>query len=170
MMNQIDKVLERYEGGLRKLDKGQCNKTSECVEFRNQFREKFRQEYGPKLYEMRKKLSGKNHRARVDERPHAALFYTFEMAVIPNHFFRFPLDRYYHRSPWSTITFVANEDTLTVDVEMLVRPKSEKQEYPSVEKIPKDEFSSDLLVEKVHEFVARVFDQTTILDFKDQGH
>lgn len=166
-MNSLDEVLERYERDLRKIDKGECKKITECLEFRNDFRVKFKQEYGPKLDEVRKKILDKNHRAEVEETLYDGTFYSFSLAVIPRHLFRFPVDRYYPHSLWSTISFVANEHTLSVDIETIVRPTIERHESTSVEKIPKDEFSSDLLMEKVCEFLQRVFDETIILDFKD---
>ena len=168
-MNSLDEVLERYEKDIRKVDKGECKKIIECVEFRDHFRVAFRQEYGPKLNEVSKKLLSKNHRVEVEERLYDGTFYSFSLAVVPRHLFRFPVDKYYPQSLWSTISFIANEHTLTVDIETLVRPNIEILETTSVEKIPKDEFSSDLLMEKICEFLERIFDETIILDYKDQG-
>jgi len=165
-MNSLDDVLERYERDLTKVDKGECEKIIECVEFRDHFRAAFRQEYGPKLDEVRKKLINKNHRAEVEESLYDGTFYSFSLAVIPRHLFRFPVDRYYPHSLWSTLSFIANEHTLTVDIETMVRPSIEILETTSVEKIPKDEFSSDSVMEKVCEFLERIFDETIIMDFK----
>ena len=165
-MHSLDEVLERYERDLRTLDKGECEKMIECVEFRDHFRGAFRQQYGPKLNEVRKKLLSKNHRAEVEESLYDGTFYSFSLAVIPRHLFRFPVDRYYPHSLWSTISFIANEHTLTVDIETIVRPTVEILETTSVEKIPRDEFCSDLLMERVCEYLEKVFDETIVQDCK----
>lgn len=71
------------------------------------------------------------------------------------------------KSPNPSISFTANEHSLSVDVECIVRPNIEKTESNFFEKIPKDGFNQSLLMQKVSEFLQTVFDETIVLDFKE---
>ena len=165
-MNRVDNILADYDKNLEKAKTGECKKVTQSTEFRYSFRRKYREEYETELEEIKKKLLSKNHAARVGEKSSEEVFYGFTLAIVPRHLLSSPADRYYPCSLWSTISFIANEHTRTVDVEVTVRPNIEKEKSNSIIKIPKDEFDGDLLVEKVAKFLQEVFDETIVIDFK----
>jgi hypothetical protein len=163
-MDQIEEALNRYEEDLRKAKEGRCEKVSRCADFREGFRKDYLEIYKSKLEEVRAKLINKNHAAKMEEKPSEELFYGFTLAIVPRHLFEPPSDRYFPNSLWSIISFTANEHTLTVDVETVVRPNIERREHHTIEKITKDEFNEEMLMQKVKGFLAKVFDETIILD------
>ena len=112
-----------------------------------------------------KKLINKKHAAKIEKRSSGEVFYGFKLSVVPRHLLSCSIDRHYPSSLWSSVSFIANEHTLTVDVEVIIRPNIERQENSFIEKIPKEEFSADLLMRKVSEFLEQVFDETIIVDF-----
>ena len=84
----------------------------------------------------------------------------------PRHLYRW-FDMYYPHTVLSSISFIANEHTLSVDIVSVINPNIEGQENTLIEKISKDEFDENLLVEKISEFLKNVFDETIVLDFKE---
>ena len=165
-MDLIDEVLERYEEDLKRAEEGKCKKVSRSQEFRDTFRKTYIEIYAAELDNVTSKLSDKNHVARVEERSPEEVFYGFTLTIVPRHLLRYPVDRYQPGSVLSSISFIANEHTLTVDIETFIRPNIEKEESHSIEKIPRDEFNRDLLMQKVLDFLGRVFEETIIIDFK----
>lgn len=165
-MHKIDEVLKKYEEDLKKAEEGQCKKVAQSIDFRNKFQKQFKDEYQPQLEEIRNKLSSKKHAVKIEEKPSEEIFYGFSLAIVPRHLLECPADRYHPSSLWSLISFTANEHSLSVDVKIVVRPNIEKIESNFVEKIPKDDFNQNLLMQKVSEFLQTVFDDTIVLDFK----
>ena len=165
-MDQIDEILEAYERDLKRADEGKCKKVSRCVDFRKTFGKKYHEVYKPTLERVVKKLTSNGHSARIEENSTEDVFFGFTLGLVPRHLHRFPFDKYYANSLWSFISFVANEHTLSVDVEKVVRPNIEGEEKSSLDKIPKDTFNERQLMEKVVEFLQMVFDETIVLDFK----
>ena len=165
-MDQIDEILEKYEGDLKRADEGKCKKVVQCVSFKKTFQKRYKEEYRPRLEKTREKLIEKKHAVKIEERSSEEIFYGFTLSVVPRHLLRCPIDRHYPSTLWSSISFVANEHTLTVDVETAVKPNIEREESNSIEKIPKDQFNEGLLMKKVAGFLQRVFDETIVLDFK----
>jgi hypothetical protein len=109
-------------------------------------------------------LSNKDHAVEIVEKSSEELFYGFIFAIVPRHL-RSSDGRFYPGSHWSKISFTSNEHTLTIDVETVVRPNIERQEHHDVEKINANEFNEDKLIQKVTDFLEKVFDETIILDF-----
>ena len=165
-MDRIDKILEDYEKDLKKAEEGECKKVIQRDEFRNDFQKDYEEVYKPRLEEIVKKLLDRKHRGWFEERPSDEIFYGFTLAIIPRHLMTCPADRYYPDSLASKISFVANEHTLSVDIEIQIKPNIEKQESSSFEKIPKDFFNEDILNQKISDFLRSVFDETIVLDFK----
>jgi len=165
-MDQIDEILERYERDLKRADQGKCKKVSRCIDFRNIFWKKYHEVYKPTLESVVKKLTSYGHSARIEEKPEGDVFLGFTFVLVPRHLYRVPVDKYYPNSLWSSISFVANEHTLSVDVERMVRPNIEGEEGGSIDKTPKDEFNEGRLMEKVAEFLKIVFDETIVFDFR----
>ena len=164
-MDKIDGVLEKYEENLKKAEEGKCIKVTKCTDFRNHFKNEYKEIYEPKLQEIKKKLLNKNHVAKVEERPAEEIYYGFTLTIGPRHLYKW-FDRYYPDTVLSSISFIANEHTLLVDIVTVINPNVEGQENTLIEKIPKDEFNEDVLIEKIGEFLKKVFDETIILDFK----
>ncbi len=54
-MNSINEILNMYEIDLVKAQKGKCKKVSQCVDFRNDFRNQFEVIYKSELEMIRKK-------------------------------------------------------------------------------------------------------------------
>lgn len=61
---------------------------------------------------------------------------------------------------------MANEHTLSIDIESVINPKVEKVDNPTMEKIPREQFNKELLIRKIGEFIKKVFTETIILDFR----
>jgi hypothetical protein len=165
-MDRIDEILDNYEKDLKKAEEGECKKIIQRDEFRNESQDDYKKAYKPRLEEIVQKLLDKKHRGWLEERPPDEIFYGFSLVIIPRHLMTCPADRYYPDSLASRISFVANEHTLSVDIEVQIRPNIEKQESRSFEKIPKDFFNEDILIQKVSDFLRCVFDETLVLDFK----
>ncbi|MBW1803538.1 MAG: hypothetical protein JRJ85_22770 [Deltaproteobacteria bacterium] len=165
-MDQIDEILEKYEEDLQRAEARECKKVSQCVDFRNIFRKEYDEQYRPRLEEVVKKLHSKGHSARIEEKPPEDVFFGFTFFIIPRHLYRFPFDKYFPSCLWSSISFVANEHTLSVDVETTINPNMEREENNYIEKIPKNDFSEVRLMDKVSKFLQKVFDETIILDYK----
>ncbi len=165
-MDKIDRILEKYEENLIKAEDGRCIKVTQCAEFRNHFKNEYIEVYKPKLHEIKKKLLDKNHIADIEERVPEKIYYGFSLFVGPRHLYRW-LDRYYPHNVLSSISFIANEHTLSVDMVTVINPNIEGQDNTVIEKISKDKFDENLLVEKISEFLKNVFDETIVLDFKN---
>ena len=86
---------------------------------------------------------------------------------MPRHLMRCPVDRYYPSPLLSTISFIANEVTLTLDIETVINPSIGDQGGKVTEKTTTDELTHELFMQKVGEFLERVFEETIILDFKE---
>jgi len=166
MMEKIEAILQKYEENLTKAEQGKCIKVTQCTDFRNHFKNEYKEVYEPKLREIIKKLQNKNHVAKIKERSSEEIYYGFTLTIGPRHLYRW-FDRYYPDTILSSISFIANEHTLLVDIVTVINPNVEGQENTLIEKIPKDELNEDLLIEKISEFLKKVFDETIILDFKD---
>ncbi len=165
-MDHIDALLERYEMDLNKADEGKCKKVSQCSDFRGSFQQQYESIYKPKLEAVKDKLLDRAHSAKIEEKSSEEIFYGFTLSIIPRHLHRNPVDRYYPSSLWSSIEFLANEHTLTVDVETVLRPNIETEKSRFFEKIPRNQFNEDLLMEKIEGFIEKVFEETIILDFR----
>ena len=166
-MDKIDSVLEKYEENLKKAEDGKCIKVTQCAEFRNHFKNEYNEVYEPKWQEIKKKLLDKNHVAKVEERSSEKIYYGFTLTIGPRHLYGEWFDRYYPYTVLSSISFIANEHTLSVDIVIVINPNIEGQENTLIEKISKDEFDENLLVEKISKFLKKVFDETIVLDFKE---
>ena len=165
-MDPIDLVLEHYESDLKKASEGQCKKISRCTEFRDSFQKEYRQRYQMRLEQTQEKLLKRGHSADVKEKSAQEMFYGFSLSVIPRHLLTPPVDRFHPSSLRSSISFMANEHTLSVDVETIINPNVVAKENVAVEMIPRQQFNEDLMLEKILEFLERVFDETIILDFR----
>jgi hypothetical protein len=163
-MKQIDEVLNKYEQDLKKAEKGKCKKVSRCVDLRDKFRKDYLEKYKSKLEEVGEKLTHKDHAITIEEKSSEELFYGFILKVVPRHL-RYSTGLVSRSSHWSQISFTANEHTLTIDVETIVRPNIELREHHDIEQIDPTKFNEDLLMEKVAFFLGKVFDATIILDF-----
>jgi hypothetical protein len=166
-MNRIDGILDKYEEYLRKAEAGVCTKVAQRVHFRDILRQMYREEYEALLEEVKKKLSDRNHVASVEEKTSKENHYVFELGIIPRHLLRCPVDRYYPSHLLSTISFIANERTLTVDIESVINPGIGNEEGKVIEKIAIDEFTQNLFMQKVAEFIEKVFEETIILDYRE---
>ncbi|MFO7962614.1 MAG: hypothetical protein R6U50_01695 [Desulfobacterales bacterium] len=165
-MDRIDHLLDKYESDLKKADKGVCRKVNRCSEFRNGFQQDYLYKYKPILEKIAEKLIDKSHAVRIEEKASEDDFYGFRLSVVPRHLHRYPEDRYYPDSLWSSVDFFANEHTLTVDVETVVRPAVENLENRFLETIPGDRFNEEKLIKTVSQFLEDVFVQTIILHFR----
>jgi len=165
-MDRIDAILEGYEKDLKKASEGQCKKISRCAEFRESFKTQYREKYMHRLQETMRRLEARGHQAEVKETPPEEVHYGFSLSVVPRHLLDHPFDRFYPLQLRSAISFVANEHTLSVDVEMAVHPRVEKTEASPVEKIPRQQFDEDIMIQKVGVFLERVFNETILLDFR----
>ena len=163
-MNKIDDVLSKYEQDLTKAVEGRCKKVSRCAELRDKFRKDYLETYKSMLEKVAKKLTDKDHAVEIQEKSSEEIFYGFIFAIVPRHL-RYNKGPFYPGSYWSQISFTANEHTLTVDSETIVRPKIEFREHHGIEQINPSEFNEDLLMGKVTLFLEKVFDETIILDF-----
>jgi hypothetical protein len=168
MLDQIDEIVEKYERNLGIADQGKCEKVTQCIDFKNNFKKAYRETYGPKLEHVREKLLKYKHAVKIEERASIEVFYGFKFSIVPKHLLRSPVDRHYPSSLWSSIAFIANEHTLTVDVETAIRPNIDKEESDAIKKIPKDQFNGSLLMKIVAQFLEQVFDETIILDFESR--
>ena len=129
---------------------------------------KYDELYKSKLEGVENKLLEKNHMARVEEKSSVELYYGFKLTIVPRHLYHlYPADKYHPHSLKSSISFTANEHTLSVDIETFIRPAIEYQESNFIEKVPGGQFSEDLLIEKIGKFLEKVFDKTIVLDFGD---
>jgi len=165
-MDRIDAILENYERDLQKAAEGQCKKISRCAEFRESFRKEYHETYMQALTQLTKKLAARGHQAELRERSPDAMHYGFSLAVIPRHLLTPPIDRFHPLHLRSTISFVANEHTLSIDVETDINPNVEKGERASIEKIPRRQFNEEVMIRKIGEFLERAFNETIILDFR----
>jgi hypothetical protein len=167
-MDRIEKILKRYDEDLERAKAGTCTKVTQRNEFRIDFNSKYNELYKSKLEEVKNKLLQKNHMALVEEQSSDELHYGFTLTLVPRHLCSlYPADKYYPHSLKSSISFTANEHTLSVDIETFIRPAIEHQESNFIEKIPRDEFNEDLLIEKVGIFLEKAFNETIALDFGD---
>ncbi len=165
-MNSIDTILEDYEKDLEKAREGQCKKISRCTEFRDSFKGKYQDHYRKRLEELTGKLSARGHRADFGESPPSDMHYGFFFSLIPRHILSPPVDRFYPSHIQSTISFVANEHTLSIDIKTVINPNVEKVDNTMMEKIAREQFNEELLIRKVSEFIKKVFTETIILDFR----
>ena len=165
-MDPIDTILEDYERDIEKARQGECKKISRCTEFRDSFKRNYQEHYKEKLAELTGKLTARGHRAGFRESPPSDMHYGFSFYLVPRHLFSSPVDRFYPSHIQSTISFTANEHTLSIDIETVINPNVEKVDNTMMEKIPREQFNEELLVRKIGEFMQKVFTETIILDFR----
>ena len=165
MALNIDDILENYERDLENAKQGKCKKISWCTDFKEAFLETYNEHYKAELERIKEKLVAGGHSAYVDEESRDEIFYGFSFSLIPRHLLAGPIDRYFPSSIKSTISFKANEHTLTVDVETAVRPVIDKLESSNVEKIPRNDFTEKVFQERVKLFIEKVFNETISMDF-----
>lgn len=165
-MDRIDSILESYERDLKKAREGECKKISRCTEFRDSFKKQYREKYTQKLEKLTRKLLARGHQAKIQERSADEMHYGFSLSVVPRHLLTPPIDRFHPLHLRSSISFVANEHTLSIDVETVINPKVENLESAPIEKIPRQQFNEDLMESKIAEFLEKVFDKTIVLDFR----
>ena len=165
MTETIDNILKNYEKDLENAKQGKCKKISWCTDFKDAFLEAYNENYRNKLEKIKEKLTARGHSAHVEEESRDEIFYGFSFSLIPRHLLTGAIDRFFPSSIKSSISFKANEHTLTVDVETDVRPVIDKLENSRVEKIPRNEFSETLLLEQTKSFIREVFNETISLDF-----
>jgi len=165
-MDRIDTILESYERDLKKAREGECTKISRCTEFRDAFKKQYREKYSKKLEELTGKLLARGHQAKLEERSADDMHYGFSLSVVPRHLLTPPVDRFHPLHLRSSLSFVANEHTLSIDVETVINPKVENLESALIEKIPRQQFNEDLMMSKIAEFLEKVFDKTIVLDFR----
>jgi uncharacterized protein YaaR (DUF327 family) len=167
-MDEVDAILENYERDLKKAKEGQCKKISRSTEFRESFKRQYHEKYKKRLEELTRRLVARGHDAEVEERSPEEMHYGFSFSLIPRHLLTFPIDRFYPLQLRSSISFVANEHTLSIDVEMVINPNVERVESALIEKIPRQQFNEDLLIQKIAVFIEKVFNETIILDFRQE--
>jgi hypothetical protein len=165
-MDRIDAILEDYERDLERAKEGRCKEISWCTDFRDAFRKTYHQMYKAKLEVVKAKLTKRGHKASIEEKSEEEIFYGFSFSLIPRHLLTGPIDRFYPSSLQSSITFQANEHTLTVDVGTAIRPTIDELESNKIEKIPRNEFTEARLLEAIGEFLEKAFNETIVLDFK----
>lgn len=165
MALNIDDILENYERDLENAKQGKCKNISWCTDFKEAFLVTYNEHYKAELERIKEKLVAGGHSAYVEEESSDEIFYGFSFSLIPRHLLAGPIDRYFPSSIKSTISFKANEHTLTVDVETAVRPVIDKLESSNVEKIPRNDFTEKVFQERVRLFVKKVFNETISMDF-----
>jgi len=165
-MDRIDTILESYERDLKKAREGECKKISRCTEFRDRFKKQYRERYAQRLEELTRKLLARGHQATLEERSADEMHYGFSLSVVPRHLLTPPVDRFHPLYLRSSISFIANEHSLSIDVEMVINPKVENLESALIEKIPRQQFNEDVMENKIAEFLEKVFDKTILLDFR----
>lgn len=165
-MDQIDAILENYERDLKKATEGQCKKISRCTEFRDSFKKQYQKNYAQKLEAVAMKLAERGHVAGVQERSPEETHYGFSLQIIPRHLLTPPIDRFHPHHLRSSISFIANEHTLSVDIETVINPNVEKGAGASMVRIPRQQFDEDLMIRRIGEFLQKVFHETILLDFR----
>lgn len=168
MAATIDDILENYEKDLENARQGKCQKISWCTDFKEAFLRTYNENYKSKLEAIKEKLAARGHSAYLDEESEDDIFYGFSFSLIPRHLLTGPIDRFFPSSIKSSISFKANEHTLTIDVETAIRPVIDKSESSIVEKIPRNEFSEELLLEGIKSFIGKVFNETISMDFNKE--
>ncbi len=166
MIENIDNILENYEKDLENAKQGKCKKINWCTDFKDAFQKAYQETYKVKLDQIREKLIERGHKAFVEENTDQDIFYGFTFSLIPRHILSGPIDRFFPSSIKSSIAFKANEHTLTVDVETTIRPIIDKWENSKLDKFPRDEFTETRFMEQMKSFLAKVFNETIIVDFK----
>ena len=166
-MERIDEILERYEDYLKRAEAGMCKKVAQRIHFRDFIRKMYKDHYETVLEEIKEKLQAKKHVATVEEKVSKENHFVFTLGVMPRHLMRCPVDRYYPSPLMSSISFIANEFTLTIDIETVINPSLGDGAGKITEKIAVDELSHELFMKKVGEFLEKVFEETIILDFKE---
>ena len=166
MPASIDDILNNYEADLENAKQGTCKKISWCTDFKDAFQGAYSGIYKEKLERIKEKLIERGHSAEIEEESQDEIFYGFSFSLIPRHLLSGPMDRYFPSSIKSSITFKANEHTLTVDVETAVRPVIDTAASNKLEKIPRDEFTETLLLDLIKSFIGKVFSETISIDFK----
>ena len=164
----IDDILNNYETDLENAKQGKCKKISWCTDFKDAFQEAYSEIYKARLESIKNKLIERGHSADIEEESQDEIFYGFSFSLIPRHILSGPMDRYFPSSIKSSITFKANEHTLTVDVETAVRPVIDTAVSNKVEKIPRDEFTETHLLDLIKTFIRKVFSETILIDFKKE--
>jgi len=166
-MGHIDAILEKYEEYLKRAEAGTCKKVGLRMQFRKVLRQRYKETFEPLLAEIEQKLLDKNHVASVEEKTSKENFYMFTLGIIPRHLMRCPVDRFYPSHLLSTISFIANECTLTIDIETVINPSIGIESNKFIEKLLIDELTQALFVQKVFEFLEKVFEETIILDYQE---
>ena len=165
-MDRIDAILENYERDLKKATEGQCKKISRCTEFRESYKKEYQETYAHKLRELTEKLAARGHQAEIKEKSAEEVHYGFSLSIIPRHLLSPPIDRFHPLHLRSFISFVANEHTLSVDIETEINPNLEKGERSSIEKIPRRQFNEEIMMQKIGDFLETIFNETILLDFR----
>ena len=168
MAVSIDNILENYEKDLENAKQGKCQKISWCTDFREAFLKTYNENYKAKLEEIKEKLLEKGHSVYLEEESEDEIFYGFSFSLIPRHLLSGPIDRFFPSSIKSSISFKANEHTLTVDVEPAIRPVIDKAETSIMKKIPRNEFSETRLLEEIKSFIEKVFNETISVDYNKE--
>jgi hypothetical protein len=166
MIKSIDDILKNYEKDLENAKQGKCKKINWCTDFKDSFQNAYKEIYKDKLEQIKEKLKERGHNAYIEEDSQDEIFYGFTFFLIPRHILSGPIDRFFPSSIKSSISFKANEHTLTVDVETAIRPVIDKWESGKLEKIPRDEFTETRLLEQIKIFLEKVFNETIVVDFK----
>lgn len=161
----IDDILEIYENDLENAKQGNCKKISWCTDFKEAFLKEYNEKYRDSLVEIKEKLKARGHSAYVEEESRDEIFYGFSFSLIPRHLLSGPIDRFFPSSIKSSISFKANEHTLTVDVETSIRPVIDKLESSTMKKIPRNDFSEERLLKMIKSFIRNVFNETISVDF-----
>jgi hypothetical protein len=168
MAVNIDDILENYEKDLENAKQGKCKKITWCTDFKEALLHAYNENYKTKLERIKEKLIARGHSANVEEESRDEIFYGFSFSLIPRHLLSGPIDRFFPSSIKSSISFKANEHTLTVDVETALRPVIDRLEGSTLEKIPRNEFSETLLLEQINTFIEKVFNETISVDFNKE--
>lgn len=166
MVKSIDNILESYEKDLENAKQGKCKQIKWCTDFKESFQKDYNEIYKEKLEQIKEKLIERGHNAYVEEDTQDEIFYGFAFSLIPRHLLSGPIDRFFPSSIKSSITFKANEHTLTVDVETAIRPVIDQWESSKMEKIPREKFTEKRFLEQIETFLAKVFNETIAMDFK----
>lgn len=165
-MDRIDTILESYERDLQRAREGECKKISRCTEFRESFKKQYREKYSQRLEAWTARLLARGHEAKLEERSADEMHYGFSLSIVPRHLLAPPVDRFHPLHLRSSISFIANEHTLSIDIETVINPNVEKAESALIEKIPRRQFDEDLMIRKIGEFLEKVFNETILLDFR----
>lgn len=166
MAVRIDNILDNYDEDLEKAKGGKCKKIVWCNDFKESFQHDYKEIYKGILDDIREKLIERGHSTQIEEDSQDEIFYGFTFSLIPRHILSGPIDRFFPSSIKSTISFKANEHTMTIDVETNIRPVIDKWDSSRIEKISGKDFNRSRFQELLDTFVEQVFNETIVVDFK----